>query len=128
MISSTQHIRLLSLATRISTALVIILLSNLPLFDSSPLILSTASPRLRWDAFHFAHIAQNGYVHEYEWAFFPGAPLVMRIAGELLSSLKGKGTVSWDDLLDGGALAAFICDIDSTTTLYHLTLHHLGSP
>ena len=57
----------------------------------------------------------------------------MRIAGEILRFVKGKwigthGPVIWDDLLQGGALAAFLCDVGSTTTLYNLTLHHLGSP
>jgi hypothetical protein len=33
---------------------------------------------------------------------------------------------SWDDLLQGGLLAALACD--TSTTLYHLSLHHLGSP
>jgi GPI mannosyltransferase 2 len=133
------HRRLLQflfLATRASTFLLIYLLSNVPLFDSSPSILSNgskASPLLRWDAFHFAHIAQNGYVHEYEWAFFPGTPLVMRIAGEIMRLVKGQwtgtpGPVIWNDLLQGGALAAFLCDAGSTTTLYNLTLHHVGSP
>jgi phosphatidylinositol glycan class V len=132
-----MHIRLLVILTisaRLATILLTYLLSNLPLFDSSPLISSpNASPLLRWDAFHFAHIAQSGYVHEYEWAFFPGTPLVMRLSGEVLRFLKGMGgippaLVSWDDLLQGGALVAFMCDVHSTTTLYHLTLHHLRSP
>ena len=38
------------------------------------------------------------------------------------------GPVIWNDLLQGGALAAFLCDAGSTTTLYNLTLHHVGSP
>jgi phosphatidylinositol glycan class V len=137
--STTQsHQRLLQflfLAIRVSTFLLIYLLSYVPLFDSSPSIPSNgpASPLLRWDAFHFAHIAQNGYVHEYEWAFFPGTPLVMRIAGEIMRFVKGKwtgtpGLVIWDDLLQGGALAAFLCDVGATKALYNLTLHHLGSP
>lgn len=122
-----QLLRILSIAARLFTALSLYLLSNLPLFDSSPSIESNASSLLRWDAFHFAHIADKGYVHEYEWAFFPGTPLVMRIAGGVLHALKRSGSpMTWDDLLQGGALAALACD--STTTLYRLTLHHLGSP
>ena len=110
--STTRHLQFLSLTTRVSTFILIHLFSNLPLFDSSPSILSNgsrASPLLRWDAFHFAHIALNGYVHEYEWAFFPGTPLVMRIAGEILRFVKGKwigtlGPVIWDDLLHGALM------------------------
>jgi len=67
-------------------------------------------------------------MYEYEWAFFPGTPLVMRVAGKLLRLLKGNGHVSLDDLLQGGALAAFACEVGSITTLYQLTLYHLGSP
>jgi GPI mannosyltransferase 2 len=134
--SGTHSLRLLSLAAHLSTSLLIYLLSNLPLFDSSPSILSSTSkpsPLLRWDAFHFTHIAQNGYVYEYEWAFFPGTPFVMRLTGEILRYVKclstdaPPGPVTWDDLLQGGALAALLCDVDSTTTLYHLTLHHFKS-
>jgi len=128
--TAREHIRLLrvlSIATRLLTALLLLLLSKLPLFDSAPGISSDGSPFLRWDAFHFVHIADQGYVHEYEWAFFPGTPFVMRITGEVLRLLKRSDSpVSWDDLLQGGALAALACD--STTTLYRLTLHQLGSP
>jgi phosphatidylinositol glycan class V len=134
--SHRRLLQFLSLGTRVLTYILIHLLSHLPLFDSSPSIPSNgskASPFLRWDAFHFTHIAQSGYVHEYEWAFFPGTPLVMRITGEILRFVKGKwtgvpGPVSWDDLLQGGTFAVILCDINSATTLYNLTLHHLGSP
>jgi GPI mannosyltransferase 2 len=130
--SHLRLLRILSPTTRLFTIILIHLLSILPLFDSSPSISSSipskSSSLLRWDAFHFANIAQNGYVPEYEWAFFPGTPLVMRIAGEALRFLKGSNDlVSWDDLLQGGAIVAFVCDVDSTIVLYHLTLHHLGS-
>ena len=130
--SHIRLLRILSPTTRLFTIALIHLLSILPLFDSSPSVSSSIpskpSPLLRWDAFHFANIAQNGYVHEYEWAFFPGTPLVMRIAGEALRFLKGSSEpVCWDDLLQGGAIVAFVCDVGSTTALYHLTLHHLGS-
>lgn len=120
-------LRVLSIANRMLIAISLYLLARLPLFDSAPSITSNSSPFLRWDAFHFAHIAENGYVHEYEWAFFPGITFVMRMAGNALHFLKRtEGPVSWDDLLQGGALAALACD--STTTLYRLTLNHFGSP
>lgn len=128
-------LRIVSPLTRILTALLLYLLSiALPQFDSSPQVISPApSALLRWDAFHFAHIAQHGYVHEHEWAFFPGTPLLMRLSGHLLRTIKLKlqfegGEVTWDDLLQGGALAALACDAATATTLYKLTLHHLRSP
>lgn len=125
-----QHLRLLrilSLGSRILTAVALYALSRLPLFDSSPKITSNNSPLLRWDAFFFTHVAHEGYVHDYEWAFFPGTPLVMRLAGGIIHWLKNfeRGPVSWDDLLQGGGLAALA--VDSTTTLYNLTLHHFKS-
>ncbi|KAJ7594703.1 glycosyltransferase family 76 protein [Mycena floridula] len=95
--------------------------SLLPLFDASPKLLRLSpwtQPLLRWDAFHFLDIAQDGYVYEHQYAFFPGVPLVMRYLaiGDSPSAM----------LLAGALTAALICD--STTTFYQLSLHHLGSP
>ena len=122
-----SFLRILSLASRILTATALYSFAKLPLFDSSPSITSNSSPLLRWDAFHFTHIAHEGYVYDYEWAFFPGTPIVMRLAGGTIHLLKNAqlGPSSWDDFLQGGALAALI--FDSTTTLYLLTLHHFKS-
>ncbi|KAH7913176.1 glycosyltransferase family 76 protein [Hygrophoropsis aurantiaca] len=107
--------------------------SSLPLFDSSPkLVLDESTPPwisalLRWDAFHFAHVAEKGYVYEHEWAFFVGTPFTMRVSSKLLSLLGGRYTSStWATFLQGGALTAIACD--STRILYHLSLHHLRSP
>ncbi|KIP08294.1 glycosyltransferase family 76 protein, partial [Phlebiopsis gigantea 11061_1 CR5-6] len=109
--------------------------SQLPLFDSSPRLLASPSdsalakavyPLLRWDTFHFLHIAQDGYVYEYEWAFFPGAPFVMRTCGEVLRRLSGSEQASVAHLLAGGGLASLLCE--TVTTLYDLTLHYFGSP
>lgn len=33
---------------------------------------------LRWDAFYFVHIAENGYAFEQAHAFFPLLPILMR--------------------------------------------------
>lgn len=130
------HLRLLTIYTlvaRACTLLLVYLASYLPAFDSSASTLMpdttlhlTAS-LLRWDAFHFAHIAQEGYVYEYEWAFFPGLPFVMNILGHINSFLRSSGENSTCvDVLLGGALAAVACS--SARTLYRLSLHHLGSP
>jgi GPI mannosyltransferase 2 len=127
-----KHIRLLvafALLSRLLIFLLLLLSSHLPLFDSSPEIISHSRwlASLRWDVFHFAHIAEKGYVYEYEWAFFPGTPLLMRATAKALLSIKGSTDApQWDDLLMGSVLAAMACD--ATCTLYHLSLHHLGSP
>ena len=134
-ITEARHIKWLAIISptiRIATRLLLNALSNLSQFDSSAVVSSNnANPLLRWDAFHFAHIAQKGYVHEYEWAFFPGTPLVMHLGGKCISFARmalgdRDGTVRMADLLNGGALAALLCD--PTTTLYRLTMHNFRSP
>ncbi|KAJ4468226.1 glycosyltransferase family 76 protein [Lentinula aciculospora] len=87
----------------------------LPLFDASPSLVRISQwskPLLRWDVFHFAHIAEHGYVYEHEWAFFPGLPFVMRL-------------FSGSNILLAVSITAVT--FDTTTVLYHLTLHHFGS-
>ncbi|GJE96715.1 glycosyltransferase family 76 protein [Phanerochaete sordida] len=133
-----QHLRALRLLSLSSLALTIFLTfaaSELPLFDSSPhlllpkqqsLLRRIAQPLLRWDTLYFAHIAQEGYVYEQEWAFFPGAPFVMRTAGELLRRLQADDSLTVAHLLAGGGLASLLCG--TTTTLYDLTMHYFGSP
>lgn len=144
--SRTRRILLATLAARIAISTLALLASHLPLFDASPYLLlpnpNTApdstllsrwtSTLLRWDAFHFAHIARHGYVYEYEWAFFPGTPLVMRGAGMFLRSIKaslgyGSSGLTLEDVLQGGALAAFLCDLVTPLTLYTLTVEMLHS-
>ncbi len=135
------HLRILhvlSICTWLLTALLLYLSSWLPLFDSSPRVLiknpsnrsffdSLAHPLLRWDAFHFAHMAQEGYAYEHEWAFFPGASFIMRLVSRTVDYLRGSvGQPRVAELLSAGALASCFCG--TTTTLYNLTLHHFGSP
>ena len=120
-----DHLSLITrwaLVSRLAVAALAYLASRLAQFDSSAAIVTSspwAQSLLRWDAFHFLHIAQEGYVYDYEWAFFPGTPLIMRL-GKL---------VTYDDtrilLLAGAFLAAFC---ESSRTFYRLSLHHLGSP
>lgn len=134
-----NHLRLLTVCTvvvRACTVLLIYLASYLPAFDSSAkTVLDDSAPYLissllRWDAFHFAHIARHGYVYEYEWAFFPGLPLVMNLLGRishLLKASQGDLDLRWEDVLLGGAIAATVA-CSNTRTLYQLSLHHLKSP
>ncbi|KAG7090839.1 hypothetical protein E1B28_009921 [Marasmius oreades] len=114
----------LSFSSHVPIYLLALVSSCLPLFDASPKIFrfsKYSQPFLRWDAFHFASIAEDGYLYEYQWAFFPGVPFVMRYGGKALQFIVGRS-----DLMLGGALVAMACD--TTRTMYHLSLHHLGSP
>lgn len=122
-------------STRVLCAILLVLTSRLALFDASPELLLTptstfskwSSTLLRWDAFHYAHIAQEGYVYEYEWAFFPGMPYLTRILAQVLSKLWKSGDgLHMELLLVSGAFAALV--FDGTFLLYRLTMRHFKSP
>jgi len=98
-----HHARLvisLSLIARMLALLVVYSTAGVSIpFDSSHLTVNAAPPfakwassGLRWDAFHFTHIAQYGYVYEYEYAFMPGTPGIMRLAAFIAQSL---GVIRW---------------------------------
>lgn len=90
-----------------------------PVSDDPSISRRWASTALRWDALHFSAIAANGYWTEQSWAFFPGTPLIMRIASSLTSDqLLAIGLVS---------LLANACSLWSTYDLYNLTLLHTRS-
>lgn len=127
----------LAILRRISVYLIALGVSHsFPLFDASPDTLLNrgsswldwlAFPLLRWDAFHFAHVAQNGPfspAYEYEWAFFPGVPLAMRLGAAFLQIFLPKDQ---DNelalLLLGGSLVTAVFDIGSVIILYKLSLH-----
>lgn len=125
MSKSERSLIALTLLSRLSILFLSYLTSLLPLFDSSPRLIETSTwslPLLRWDNFYFLHIAQNGYVYEQEWAFFPGISMLMRYASKAGALIFDKPP----DLLLAGAFAAMACD--TTRTMYQLSLHHLGSP
>ncbi|KAK7692820.1 hypothetical protein QCA50_004455 [Cerrena zonata] len=125
-------IRVLSVCTWLLSTLLLNLASYLPLFDSSPRVVlnGSDSPFLRWDVFHFGHIATEGYIYEYEWAFFPGLPFfVMRLGAFVLHSLgilQSSSAFTWDNILKSGALIVAVTG--ANTTLYELTLELTGSP
>ncbi|TFK75315.1 hypothetical protein BDN72DRAFT_810844 [Pluteus cervinus] len=126
-----DHLQQLFFWTVCSRAVPLVLLahaSGLALFDDSPHLDSPSktrppSPLLRWDTFHYLHIAKHGYVYEHEWAFFPGVPFVMRLLAQPLQYLTHLE--SSQNFLLSGALLAMSCD--TTWTLYDLTYHHLKS-
>ena len=132
---TTEHLRLLDRLTLLSRLLAAALLylssSYLTLFDASPRTLlapsalpSFPSSLLRWDAFHFTAIAKDGYFYEHHWAFFPGVPLLLRVADRLPALFLDDATsaLSWLALLHT-AIA-----IPTTRAIYHLTLIHFRSP
>jgi len=101
----TRHLRILlvlSVVVRFATwTLASLSAYLLPLFDESPTIWTsgtTPSVLLRWDAIHFAHMAQKGYIYEHEWAFFNGLPLLMRLSARL-HALAGFGSNDWVTLV-----------------------------
>ena len=93
---------------------------HLPASNDATILRRWASTALRWDAFHFSAIAANGYLTEQSWAFFPGTPLIVRVASFLIS----------DQLLAIGMVSMFAnaCSMWSTYDLYNLTLLHTRSP
>ncbi|KAI0082022.1 mannosyltransferase [Panus rudis PR-1116 ss-1] len=136
------HVRQLqyaSILTWLFGAALLLAASHLPLFDSSPKVLLDVQERnlywyttyslLRWDVFHYGHIAKEGYVYDYEWAFLPGLPIAMRTGARVISWLgisTSEDVLSWGNLLTGGLLLSLCCG--TTTTLYDLTLELTGSP
>ncbi len=119
-----QHRRIIllcSILSRLLVASVIFLSSLVPPFDSSHTLVVSSNAlvtrwsvsTLRWDAFHFVHIAQRGYTFDYEYAFFPGVPVIMRTMAEIV---RAVGLVSWtkqpsvEQLLCSGAFGALLFD------------------
>lgn len=122
-----RNLILSALFLQILTILIALFISYLPLFDASPSLAINApdSPfwsrfvdiALRWDAFHYLQIAQEGYRYEHQYAFMPGLPILLH----MLSS----------SVLNSSVLPHFIflalVSLDSTRLLYLLTLHHTRS-
>ena len=129
----SSHKRLLTrlvLLCHIVVAAITFLAAQLPSFDSSAsLVLENKSftSLLRWDVFHFAHIAKSGYVYEHEYAFFPGAPSTMRAFGKLCQS-AGAFAGGFDGALLAGPILSIVIAVDAVHTLYDLSLHFLKSP
>ena len=76
-----------------------------------------AAPVARWDAIWYLHIAQAGYTHRRDAAFFPVYPLLVRAAGFLTRS----------DIA-GAALVSLVAFFAALLVLHRLTVIELGAP
>ncbi|KAF8504005.1 GPI mannosyltransferase 2 [Gautieria morchelliformis] len=137
-----QHLSdlvLLCVLLRVLTVTIALLASYLPAFDSSAdILLADESPSfpkrwvstsLRWDAFHFIHIAQEGYQFDYEWAFLPGIPVVLRASGWIMNLFTGYvGRTRISSMLLGHFLISSVMSCETVRTLYLLTMEHTKSP
>ena len=131
---NVPHKRLLThltLLLHVAIALIVLLTSYLPSFDASASVVleeAWSRPLFRWDVFHYAHIAKDGYVYEHKYAFLLGTPVIMRYGGKLLRVL---GIFSMGNLtaeLVAGMLASAVVGVQSVHALYDLTMHHFASP
>ncbi|CAG8652908.1 1869_t:CDS:2, partial [Paraglomus brasilianum] len=77
---------------------------------------------LRWDAFYFLHLAEEGYVYEQEHAFFPVLPLVIRFFGNYVLWPLEWFLLKKQVLLLAGILVSNISFAFATGMIYKLTL------
>ena len=112
-------------------ALWIIAAAKLPAFDSSADVVVNSTWQkalLRWDVFHFLHVAQSEYVFEHEYAFFPGLPILMQAYAKVYDVVAGNQEITAAPFLLSGSLAVFMTGIGSIQALYDLTLNTFKSP
>ncbi|CAG8629555.1 7982_t:CDS:2 [Paraglomus occultum] len=77
---------------------------------------------LRWDAFYFLHLAEEGYVYEQEHAFFPVLPLVIRFFGNYVLWPLEWLLLKKQVLLLAGILVSNFSFVCATGMIYKLTL------
>lgn len=88
-------------------------------YDKSRSLVNTDSPfkfLLSWDTFHFYNIAENGYLAEHTYAFFPLYPYLVRV----ISQITGIDTLSI------GVLLSNLCFILSSVILYRLSVQRMS--
>ncbi|KAI8592902.1 GPI mannosyltransferase 2 [Geranomyces variabilis] len=82
---------------------------------------SLLAPFVRWDAVYFLAIADRGYVHEQEFAFFPGLPLVMRAVAAWIPGLQRDQA-----LMLAGVIVSNLSFVAAAVVLYRLGCVVLG--
>lgn len=139
----SQQPRLLLLTTSVflGTAVLLTISSNIPQFDSAANLVSGnvfsldsgfklfttwRLALIRWDAFHFLHVAEHGYMYEYEWVFLPGVPRVIRASTRAFDLLPP--TMKFDELQYALMfIAMLVVMLSTTSTLFKLSLHTFHS-
>ncbi|GBB99100.1 hypothetical protein RclHR1_03410013 [Rhizophagus clarus] len=77
---------------------------------------------LRWDAFYFTHIGEEGYIYEQEHAFFPLLPLLARGLTNSVFLPLGYFLTYRQIILLSGVLITNVSFILASINLYKLTL------
>ncbi|KAG2182945.1 hypothetical protein INT44_005926 [Umbelopsis vinacea] len=76
---------------------------------------------VRWDAFYYLHIAENGYVYEQEHAFFPMLPLLSRLVSDTVLSPFKYVIGDQYTLVLSGVLVSNISFVLAAGVLYKLS-------
>ncbi|WVQ62252.1 uncharacterized protein L199_000391 [Kwoniella botswanensis] len=107
----------------IHISLLYILSKLIPPFDSSQSLLSPDNlPGLRWDAIHFASVAQNGYEFEQQLAFQPLLMGLLRLLGQSVVCIRGREMEVGDVIWSGVGISA-VAWVGASIVLYKLTVH-----
>lgn len=112
-------------------ALLVVIVATFPSFDSSADVVVTSiwqKALLRWDVFHFLHVAQIDYAFEHEYAFLPVLHILMQAYAKLREVVSGIHEITPVPFLLTGHLAVYLAGIGSVQALYDLTLNTFKSP
>ncbi|PVU91328.1 hypothetical protein BB559_004183 [Furculomyces boomerangus] len=90
------------------------------------IIRSIAKVFTRWDSFYFINIAQKGYIHEQQNAFFPMYPLLINFLDSVLSPLRSHVGEQFN-LMISGIIVSNLSFIGSAIALYRLGIILFGN-
>jgi GPI mannosyltransferase 2 len=107
-----ENIVRFAIITRLITILLALMTNVLEDYDRS----APESKFKRWDAVYFLSIAEHGYQHEKQHAFFPGYPGLI----SLLASTGGR--LNEANLIYSGMIVSNFSFIAAALVLYHLGL------